>query len=163
LVIVSRAPTAHRGLQHAFEQRTVKKTYSFATRKIAGFSEYIVDRRIALDPLHPVLRTTSTTDGQHASTVLSFSHHDHSEGHEISVVHAQPISGRTHQIRVHAASQGMSIIGDNFYGGLPASYLHLVSRSIDILHPVTNQPLKLHAPRELLPPWVAYDDSVLQS
>ena len=42
------------------------------------------------------------------------------------VVEAEPMTGRTHQIRVHAADHGFPILGDTLYGGAPAArvYLH---------------------------------------
>lgn len=160
LVIVSLSPAAHAGLQHAFEQRRAHKVYSFATLQIAPFQEYTVDSNITQDPSHPVLRMTTESGGQTAATILSFSHNSETEGHKISVVDAKPITGRTHQIRVHAASQGTPIVGDNFYGGAPARYLHLVSRLIEVTHPVTKKTLSIHAPAELLPTWVARNGCV---
>jgi 23S rRNA-/tRNA-specific pseudouridylate synthase len=154
LVIVSLSSAAHAGLQHAFERRTAHKMYSLATDRCAPFEERVIDRKIAQDPAHPVLRTTTLSEGQSATTVLTFSHDSMSEGLAISVINAQPITGRTHQIRVHAASQGLPIVGDNFYGGTPARYLHLVSRFIEVTHPVTNNKLRISAPVELLPDWI---------
>jgi 23S rRNA pseudouridine955/2504/2580 synthase len=55
---------------------------------------------------------------------------------------AKPVTGRTHQIRVHLASLGTPIVGDFKYGGTDArgrgdleNKLHLHARSIDIAHP----------------------------
>ena len=57
-------------------------------------------------------------------------------------VAAKPVTGRTHQIRVHLASLGTPIVGDFKYGGVEArglgeieDRLHLHARSIDIAHP----------------------------
>ncbi len=44
---------------------------------------------------------------------------------EISLVEARPLTGRTHQIRVHLASEGLPIIGDSSYGGLAAGRMML--------------------------------------
>ena len=58
-------------------------------------------------------------------------------------------SGRTHQIRVHMAYQGMPLIGDAVYGGsthlgMPRQALHACQ--LAFLHPVTQQPLQFEAP-----------------
>jgi len=63
-------------------------------------------------------------------------------GQEFAWVAAKPLTGRTHQIRVHLASIGTPIVGDFKYGGSDAKgkgaiadKLHLHARSIDIAHP----------------------------
>jgi len=63
-------------------------------------------------------------------------------GREYAFVAARPLTGRTHQIRVHLASLGTPIVGDFKYGGAAArgageiaDRLHLHARSIDIPHP----------------------------
>lgn len=154
LVVVSTSPEAHAGLQRAFERRTVRKTYRFASRVQATWSERLVDFNIAVSPEHPVLRFASLTEGQTAQTKISFSHNSNSEGEAMSVYTAQPITGRTHQIRVHAAAVGLSLKGDNFYGGAHAPYLHLVSCSLSLPHPLTGAEISLSLPKSLSPNWV---------
>ena len=63
-------------------------------------------------------------------------------GDEYAWIAAKPLTGRTHQIRVHLASLGTPIVGDFKYGaaasrgkGEIADRLHLHARSIDIEHP----------------------------
>jgi len=63
-------------------------------------------------------------------------------GREFAWVAVKPVTGRTHQIRVHLASLGTPIVGDFKYGGAAArgrgeidNRLHLHARSIDIAHP----------------------------
>ncbi len=48
-----------------------------------------------------------------------------SSSDDISLVEAKPLTGRTHQIRVHLASVGLPILGDATYGGLPAGRMML--------------------------------------
>jgi 23S rRNA (cytosine1962-C5)-methyltransferase len=55
------------------------------------------------------------------------------------LIEAEPLTGRTHQIRVHAAQQGFPILGDTLYGGTPAARLCLHALQLSFRHPATNQ------------------------
>lgn len=58
---------------------------------------------------------------------------------------AEPLTGRTHQIRIHAANQGFPILGDTLYGGSPHSRLCLHARALRLRHPATNEPVEFLA------------------
>lgn len=63
-----------------------------------------------------------------------------------SLVQAEPLTGRTHQVRVHAASSEFPILGDSLYGGSPASRLFLHAAELSIKHPVSNEEVTFRAP-----------------
>lgn len=69
-----------------------------------------------------------------------------SEG-DISVVKAHPVTGRTHQLRVHFAHMGCPILGDTMYGNpserISRQALH--AASLQFPHPVTGEILRLRA------------------
>jgi len=74
-------------------------------------------------------------------------------GRKAAFVAFMPKTGRTHQIRVHAAYAGFPLLGDSKYGEKAAiegpgitQRLHLHARSLEFLHPVTRKKLKLTAP-----------------
>ena len=52
------------------------------------------------------------------------------EGAGVTALEARPLTGRTHQIRVHLAHSGFPIIGDESYGGVPAARMMLHCRSM---------------------------------
>ena len=68
-----------------------------------------------------------------------------------SVVRCEPITGRTHQIRVHLSALGCPIVGDATYGGqrdaIARQALH--AWRISLLHPVTRDRLCIEAPLPL--------------
>ncbi len=67
---------------------------------------------------------------------------------EAALVEAQPLTGRTHQIRVHLLHSKASILGDSMYGGkdtrVPRLMLH--AKSLRFEHPVLHQPMEINAP-----------------
>lgn len=62
------------------------------------------------------------------------------------MVHLRPVTGRTHQLRVHCAHPdglGMPIVGDPLYGNLPAERMYLHARMLEFTHPVTGEKIKI--------------------
>jgi tRNA pseudouridine32 synthase/23S rRNA pseudouridine746 synthase len=65
-----------------------------------------------------------------------------------TLVEFQPVTGRTHQLRVHAAHPdglGAAIVGDELYGE-PADRLHLHAQTLEFAHPVTGKPMSFTVP-----------------
>ncbi|MGJ5177829.1 RluA family pseudouridine synthase [Bradyrhizobium oligotrophicum] len=73
----------------------------------------------------------------------------HATGPRLTWLAMEPITGRTHQLRVHAASQGWPIVGDNIYGNGPRfgePRLHLHAREISIPLSKNKPPVQVVAP-----------------
>jgi 23S rRNA (cytosine1962-C5)-methyltransferase len=64
------------------------------------------------------------------------------------MVEAEPLTGRTHQIRVHAADKGFPILGDALYGGTPAPRVYLHAAELTLRHPASGQEMTFRAPLE---------------
>jgi 23S rRNA (cytosine1962-C5)-methyltransferase len=69
-----------------------------------------------------------------------------SEAGWYEMVEAEPVTGRTHQIRVHAAEQGFPILGDTLYGGTPAPRVYLHAVELRLRHPVSGQEMTFRPP-----------------
>jgi 23S rRNA pseudouridine955/2504/2580 synthase len=102
-------------------------------------------------------RVSVSTEGQEAETVFRRL----ARGAEFSLLEAELLTGRTHQIRVHLAHLKHPVLGDDRYGdfelnrrlrkeGLKRMFLH--AASIALPHPLTGEPLAVEAP---LPPDLA--------
>ena len=96
-------------------------------------------------------RVSVSASGQEAETVFRRV----SRGAEFSLLEAQLLTGRTHQIRVHLAHLGHPVLGDDKYGdfelnkrlrreGLKRMFLH--ARSLAFAHPLTGEALRLESP-----------------
>jgi 23S rRNA (cytosine1962-C5)-methyltransferase len=63
-----------------------------------------------------------------------------------TAVQAEPLTGKTHQIRIHAAESGFPVLGDTLYGGTPAARVFLHAAEISFAHPATGKPVTFQVP-----------------
>jgi len=108
-------------------------------------------------------RVSVSQDGQEAETVFRRM----GRGAEVSLLEAELLTGRTHQIRVHLAHLRHPVLGDDKYGdfelnkrlrkeGLKRMFLH--AASLGLAHPATGAALRLEAPlpKDLRAFWEAH-------
>src|SRR5687768_16503708 len=136
LLIFSKTTEANRSLTEQFATRRVRKTYRFITDRKATRKEFVVQSTIAREGE----RYVSKPDGEDAETRFRLL--------QPTVFEAEPITGRTHQIRVHAAESGLPIVGDTLYGGTPADRLLLHAERLKIKHPISGKEMLFDAPAD---------------
>ncbi len=126
VILVAKHPRAHRHLQAQFKARTVEKTYLALVHGHVSPKQGVIDAAIGRHPRHRQRMAILPADqGRAAQTeyrVLGYYG-------PTTLVEAHPLTGRTHQIRVHFASLGHPIVGDALYGrrdayGLGRHFLH---------------------------------------
>lgn len=159
VLLVSKAVETHSYLQQAFEKKQVAKYYLLKVTGKPNWQNYVCQMPIGKGRAHPVLRAVVDSGGQTARTEFKLINYSQTgnENEKIttSILEARPITGRTHQIRLHAATLGFPIIGDNFYGGIAAPELHLLSHRVVIKHPFSSKWLDIKVPEKLCPTWVS--------
>lgn len=117
-------------LQKQFSDRKVHKTYVAVVDGVPNISKAVIDLPIGRNPKKPS-QFRIDPNGKQAQTqyeVLS------SNG-KLSLVELRPVTGRTHQLRVHMAHIGTPIHGDRIYGGKQADRLYLHAASLEITIP----------------------------
>ncbi len=143
LIVFGKTPEANRSLTVQFTERRVGKAYVLITDrevKRAAFSVSSTLSRVG----ERYSSKPAAKDGEQAET--SFNVIESSPGR--TKVEATPKTGRTHQIRVHAAESGFPILGDVLYGGTPASRVHLHAARLAFAHPSTGKELAFESPAD---------------
>ncbi|MCO6429895.1 MAG: RluA family pseudouridine synthase [Deltaproteobacteria bacterium] len=154
LVLFSRNQLCHSPLQKLFEKRAVNKRYLARVTNSPNWRFKYHSDLITRDLRHPVLRRSSSDEGLPAATIFR-KLPDCGRSH--SLLMARPLTGRTHQIRVHCAHLGLPILGDKFYGGTDFDNLCLLSYRVTFRHPVLGSSVDVRAPDGLIPTWVDID------
>jgi tRNA pseudouridine32 synthase/23S rRNA pseudouridine746 synthase len=145
ILLLARNQQTYRQLSQQFQQRQVHKVYE------AVLSGFVTTERGEIElPLwgNPENRPYQQVDEVRGKLSLTRFQLMAREG-DYTRVEFIPLTGRTHQLRVHAADArgiGIPILGDRFYGcSAVASRLHLHGRELRFEHPQSGQSLHLHS------------------
>jgi 23S rRNA (cytosine1962-C5)-methyltransferase len=128
VLVFGKTTAANQSLTEQLTNRSVAKRYELLTERD--------DRRPG------ALRSDAPIEGSEASTDLERD----AAGAGVERWVAHPHSGRTHQVRIHAAGLGIPILGDDEHGGHPAPRLFLHAAALELQHP-DGQHLALAAER----------------
>lgn len=141
VVVFGKTPTANRSLTGQFAGREVRKQYLLLTARPPRQGELVIKSKIS----RRGDRYASGATGEAAETRFRFAGRK-SPFPGAKFLEAEPLTGRTHQIRVHAAENGFAILGDTLYGGAKFPRVCLHAAEINFRHPVTGAEMKLKAP-----------------
>jgi tRNA pseudouridine32 synthase/23S rRNA pseudouridine746 synthase len=146
LLIAAKAMNVYKALQSQFLQRLVKKRYVAWLEGIVSGNNGMIDLPMRVDLDNRPRQMVCYEHGKPALTRWEFI--ECREGH--SKVYFYPLTGRTHQLRVHAAhADGLNhpIVGDDLYG-TRSSRLHLHADRVEFEHPVTKEKVVVEVPVE---------------
>lgn len=147
VILLSKSKKANGPLTEMFRQHHFKKIYWALTKAETELPEsweiknHLVARRKDSKSLK-MFRTES--GGDFAHTLFK----QLTKSQEAYLIEAQPLTGRTHQIRVHLLHSKAPILGDSLYGGkdsrVPRLMLH--ARTLSFPHPITQKEVAVEAP-----------------
>ena len=151
-LIIAKKRSALRSLHESFRSSGVKKSYLALLQGRWEKKKLIVDQPLLKNVSQGGERMVKISSAGKSSQTLF---RRLSLYHDATLVEASPYTGRTHQIRVHAAWLGHAIIGDERYGekeinkefrrrGYKRLFLH--AHKLQFAHPVTGEVLKIIAP-----------------
>lgn len=137
LLLAAKTQEVHRHLQAQFENRSIKKRYIALLDGILPEEEGVIDLPICPDYLDRPRQMVNEEPGKTAITRYRVM--DRKNGQ--TRIAFFPLTGRTHQLRVHAAHPlGLNcpIVGDELYGR-KAERLYLHAEYLEFIHPVSGQ------------------------
>lgn len=169
ILLVAKKRSALKNLQEQFRQRQTGKTYLAlvsghwpAHKKVLDkpLHKYVIDIHGGAGEGERRVKVVSRDDpdGMPAVTLVKvLARSELGAAQAMSLLAVTIKTGRTHQIRVHLASEGMPIAGDDKYGNfddnktwfrapVPLKRMFLHAWRLQITHPVSGEVLTLHAP-----------------
>ena len=150
VLVFGKTPLANRALTEQFTTRAVQKTYLLLTDSTPKPNEFVVKSKI----IRAGERYVSGKLGDEAETHFKLVDSAFPVSHSMlptphpALLEASPLTGRTHQIRVHAAERGFPILGDALYGGSSFPRVCLHARELRLKHPATGEAVTFRAPVE---------------
>ena len=143
--IVLLAKNAH--VHTLLQQETVIKTYHALVFGAPETDEGVIDAPIARRPLPSLLRQVHP-DGKPSVTEYMVLERNYN----VTKLVLRPVTGRTHQLRVHCAHMGFPILGDPQYGieesqrysgKMGLKHQQLCAKRLEFRHPITGEPMRL--------------------
>lgn len=156
LVLCSFSSRMNRHFQRAYERKLIEKYYFAEVQGAPEWKDVKIERPIERDPRHPVLRRCSIIEnaGEPAQTNMCRIGTYKTGDSARTLLQAEPVTGRTHQIRLHCMSEGFPIVGDPFYQGSESETLHLVSYAVRLFHPYKQRLMTWELPPSFWPSWL---------
>lgn len=141
VLAVARTVSAYKSLKSQFKEREVEKVYlalvSGKFEEESGMIDAPIGRS-AKDKTRMTVKLGGKDSRTKFRVLEEFGDH--------SLLEVRPLTGRTHQIRVHMDYIDHRVVGDSYYGGKPHDRLMLHSRSLSVKHPETGEAITLSAP-----------------
>lgn len=143
LILFALNHPSQKAINLQFERKTVRKTYVALVKGYVNASSGDLALPLAPSLTQKTRHCVNWSQGKKAHTF--FTRLAASQSCSRLLLH--PVTGRSHQLRVHCQYIGHPIIGDPFYGDEhEANRLMLHAQSIEFQHPISNQPILLTSP-----------------
>jgi RluA family pseudouridine synthase len=146
VMVFARDAETHRALNIQFENHDAHKTYHAILEGNPKWDEKVAKHPLRANVGHKHRTMVDDKNGKPSETRFKII----KRYEDAALVEAKPMTGRTHQIRVHAYALGHPLVEDILYGsrdryGFPRPMLH--AQTLTFIHPTTNERVKFSAPR----------------
>ncbi|MGE5472093.1 MAG: RluA family pseudouridine synthase [Bacteroidota bacterium] len=147
LLLLARGEEMQRQLFRLFRERLVDKRYLAVVDGLLADDAGEVDLPLICDWPNRPRQKVDFEVGKRSLT--RFRRLDLDPLNNTSHLELEPVTGRSHQLRVHMAELGHPILGDELYGGPAegkADRLLLHAMDLAFVHPLSGEPLRFHCP-----------------
>lgn len=145
VLVAAKSMEVYKAMQALFASRDVKKEYIALLDGVPAVASGTINLPLAADYEDRPRQKVDLAGGKEAVTHYSVLRVVEYDGRQCALVCFEPVTGRTHQLRVHAAyKEGLNlpIVGDTLYGRW-ASRLMLHAATLHFVHPVSGKDMKL--------------------
>jgi RluA family pseudouridine synthase len=152
VIVFALTADAHRSLNVQFEKHEVEKIYRAITVGAPGWKERVTKFPLRVNVGHKHRTMVDNKNGVRAETkfkVLKWIQISPELAEGTALVEAIPMTGRTHQIRVHAYALGFPLLGDVLYSAPETNIIArpaLHAYHLSFTHPASNERMKFTAP-----------------
>ena len=144
-VLFAKSYLAQRAMGICFEHRQIHKTYHALVKGLPAQITGQIDFPLICDWPNRPKQKVCYQQGKPAQT--EFRVIDHNPQTQTSLLHLHPITGRSHQLRVHCWHIGHPILGDQLYNTdgthTLAKRLMLHAAALEFIHPIENHSLTI--------------------
>ncbi|MCB1889750.1 MAG: RluA family pseudouridine synthase [Rhodocyclaceae bacterium] len=150
VILLARGAEMHRRLNRDFQARTIGKRYEAVVHGHVAADSGEIDLPLGKDAERRPREKVDTVHGRPALSRYTVLERRGAGDDALTRLALKPLTGRTHQLRVHLLAIGHPIVGDPLYG-TPTSVdrfgrLHLHAVEIHLFHPRTRQPVAFSCP-----------------
>lgn len=147
IIILAMRKSAQSHISRQFQQKTISKTYYARVQGIIGEDSGLIDLPIRCDWENRPRQIVDFEQGKSSQTQWKVLKREK----QTTLVELTPLTGRTHQLRVHMQQLGHPIVGDDFYASqygilLSPERLALHAGSITLTHPTTEKHISFDCP-----------------
>ncbi|MFM7101196.1 MAG: RluA family pseudouridine synthase [Verrucomicrobiota bacterium] len=144
VMLLSRSAGALAQFSQLFADRLVEKRYLAVTEGLPRAKEWECREPLGPAPGRPGRHRVEAREGKPAETVFRVL----DVRGQRALVEARPLTGRTHQIRLHLQAAGCPVVGDDLYGRRDPAGLALRAVEIAYRDPFTRRPVRIRAPEQ---------------
>lgn len=148
LLVAAKSMDIYRKMQQMFAMRQIEKEYTALLHGVPRVSCGTIELPLSADYDNRPRQKVDYEGGKHAVTHYKVLRVLDYEGNACALTSLVPVTGRTHQLRVHAACRdglGTPIVGDALYGAKEKRLMLHASR-ISFVHPVTGETIVVESP-----------------